>query len=301
MPELDPTTLAERVLRLSRSTPFEHLGTEALSLLAAAGREETVPTRTVLVHAGERAAAHYLPLAGRLRVLSRGREVPLAQAQLGLGALSMLAGGLLPADLVADAGTVLLVIDEDALLALLEEHGRLSRAVLRVIATHLRDQRQSGPVPRTGDRVSAPPRLDLVARMLLLREALRLAGDGMGAVARLARVARGARFAPGTAAWSPGQVADIVIVLEGALRLVRPGAGERRVNPVEVLGLVESVAGVPMKEQAIVLEPTTALVLSHPELSETIEDDDALSLELIRSFAAQLWSELEGSPPPEDG
>jgi CRP-like cAMP-binding protein len=137
--------------------------------------------------------------------------------------------------------------------------------------------------------------------MLLLREALRLDGDGMGVVARLARVARWVQFAPGTAAWSPAQVADVVILLEGALRLARPGAGERRVEAGEVLGLVESVAGVSMKEQAIALESTTALVLGHPELSETIEDDDALSLELIRSFAAQLWSELAGTPPPEDG
>jgi hypothetical protein len=68
MPDLDPAMLAERVLRLSRSPPFDQMPVEDVTVLAAAGREQSFPTRTVLVHAGERSMAHYVPLAGRLQL-----------------------------------------------------------------------------------------------------------------------------------------------------------------------------------------------------------------------------------------
>jgi CRP-like cAMP-binding protein len=126
--------------------------------------------------------------------------------------------------------------------------------------------------------------------MVLLREALGLGADGMAVVARLARVVHARRFPPGTTLWAREQVADVVIVVEGRLRLDRNGSGDRVVEPGEALGLVESVAGVPMEGQAVALEETTALVLSHPELTEAIEDDDPLCFELIRGFAAQIFT-----------
>jgi CRP-like cAMP-binding protein len=292
MAEIDPPVLAERVLRLSRSPPFDLMTADQLALLAAAGRERVFPSRTVLIHAGERSMAHYLPLAGRLRLVSDGREINWPQVHTGLGAMSVLGRGVFPADLVADPGTVLLVLEQDTLLAVLEEHGQLSRAVLRVLASKLQSVRRT-MVPRH----ARPPagvsmRLDLVSRMLLLREALGLGGDGMAVVARLARVVHARRFPSGAALWTAEQVADLVIVVEGTLRLHRNGTGERVVEPAEALGLVESVAGVPMEEQAVAIEETTAVVLSHPELTEAIEDDDPLCFELIRSFAAQIWTAI---------
>lgn len=298
MPELDPASLAERVLRLSRSRPFDQMDRDELALVAAAGREQHIRTRTVLVHAGERAMAHYLPLAGRLRLVSkRGGRATSTSAEIGFGGLSVLGRGSVPEDLVADAGTVLLIIDEDALVALLEEHGHLARAVLRILATRLRQLHQFEPRLPTPAPLS-PVRIDLVSRMLLLREALGLGENGTAVVAGLARGARIARFVPGTPVWTRDTPADVVIIVEGALRLARTGGGERRVEAGEALGLLESVAGIAMEEQATALEPTTALVLSQVDLSESIEDDDALSVGLIRSFAARTWTALGASPAP---
>jgi len=290
VPELDPPTLAERVLRLSRSAPFDLMSADQLALLAAVAREQAFPSRTVLVHAGERSPAHYIPLAGRLRLVSDGREISWPQLLSGLGALSVLGRRVLPADLVAEPGTVLLVLDQDALLTALEEHGRLSRTVLRLLASKLQSVRRTMPPRRSPPPAGVSERLDLVSRMLLLREALGLGADGMAVVARLARVVHARRFSPGAALWTPDQVADLVIVVEGNLRIHRNGGPERRAEPGEVLGLVESVAALPMEEQAVAMKETTAVVLSHPELTEAIDDDDPLCFELIRSFAAQIWT-----------
>jgi CRP-like cAMP-binding protein len=298
MPEVDPATLAERVLRLSRSPPFDLMPVEDVTVLAAVGREQSFPVRTVLARAGERTMAHYVPLAGRLRLSDK----PLIEAQAthgGVGALSVLGNVVLPADLVVEAGSVLLVLDRDALLGVLEEHGHVARMVLRLLAMKLLEfRRNSSP-----ERPPRPPptvRLDLVSRMLTLREALGLGIDGMATIARLARVARARQFAPGENVFDGQHPADVLIVLEGVLLLKGPGATERTARPGEVLGLVEAVAGVPIGVQATARSETTALMLSHHELAEDIEDEDALCLELIRSFSAQLWRELAGTGPWRD-
>jgi CRP-like cAMP-binding protein len=217
----------------------------------------------------------------------------------GVGALSVLGNVVLPADLVAEAGSVLLVLDRDALLDVLEEHGHVARTVLRLLAMKLLEFRKnSAPVgpPRPPPTV----RLDLVSRMLTLREALGLGIDGMATVARLARVARARQFAAGENVFDGQHLADVLVLLEGSLSLKGPGLAERTARPGEVLGLAEAVAGVRIGLQATARTETTALVLSHHELAEDIEDEDALCLELIRTFSAQLWREIAGAGPWKD-
>ena len=300
MPELDPATLAERVLRLSRSAPFDLMPVEDVTVLAGAGREQSFPVRTVLAHAGERAMAHYVPLAGRLR-LAGGPVLEATEMHGGLGALSVLANVPLPGDLVTEAGSVLLVLDRDAFLGVLEEHGHLARTILRLIAQKVLELRRTrGALPRPPPPPPPTTRLDLVSRMLILREALGLGSDGMATIARLARVARARRWSAGEKLCDATQPADVLIILEGSLMVSVPGAPARTARPGEVLGLVEAVAGVPVSITATATQETTALVLSHHELAEDIEDEDSLALELIRNFAIQLWMEITAvGPPPE--
>ena len=296
MPDQDPATLAERVLRLSRSPPFDQMPVEDVTVLASAGREQSFHG-TVLGHAGERSMAHYVPLAGRLRLSDHVIEATGTQG--GVGALSVLGGVVLPVDLVAEPGSVVLVLDADALLGVLEEHGHVARTVLRQLALKLLEFRRTSFPPRP-PRPPPTVRLDLVSRMLTLREALGLGIDGMATVARLGRVARARQFSAGANVFDEHQPADVLILLEGALLLAGPGGAERTARPGEVLGLVEAVAGVPIGLQATATSETTALLLSHHELAEDIEDEDALCLELIKSFSRQLWTEITRTSPWKD-
>src|SRR5262245_29375023 len=186
MPELDSATLAERVLRLSRTPLFDRMSVEDLTLIAAGGREEVIPTRTVLVREGERASAHYVQLAGELR-FGHLPDLGEATTRPGVGALSVLSGAVLPADLVADAGSVLLVLDRDSLLGVLEEHGHVARSLLRLLAGKLLEARRLAPVAPMPPRPPSTVRLDLVSRMLTLRDAVGPGTDGMAPAARLAR------------------------------------------------------------------------------------------------------------------
>jgi CRP-like cAMP-binding protein len=294
MLELDSATLAERVLRLSRAPLFDRMSVEDLTLIASAGREEVVPVRTVLGREGERASAHYVVLAGELH-LGRLPELGADTTRPGVGALSVLGGAVLPGDLVADAGSVLLVMDRDALFGVLEEHGHVARSLLRLLAARLLDAQRLAPVTPPPPRPPPTVRLDLVSRMLTLRDALGLGMDGMATIARLARVARARQYEAGSILASEDGAADVLVLLEGSLELTSPENTARTVSPGEVLGFAQAVAGVAVDGQVVATSDSTALVLPHRELAEDIQDDDMLCLELIKSFAEQLWLALKAA------
>src|SRR5262249_44727518 len=152
-------------------------------------------------------------------------------------------------DLVAEAGAGLLILERDALLNVLEEHGGLCRTVLRLLSSKLLDLRRIAPSAPVSSASPPRARWDLVSRMLPLRQALGVGMDGLAMVSRLARSTHAGQFPRGTAPWAADQPADVLILVEGSLRSIRNGV-ERVVSPGEVLGLVESVAGVPMEARA---------------------------------------------------
>jgi CRP-like cAMP-binding protein len=288
MPELKRFSIADRVLALTRLSPYDMLPPDELSLIALAGRERTLPTRSTLVEAGERPEALYLPLHGRLGLFLGGQEWSPKANPAHLAGLALHGRIRLPADLVAAAGTVVLIVEREALLALLEEHGVLSRHLLRALAWQLRSCRQSSGSISRGLSESLPTATDLVSRMFVLRETLGLGIEAVAAVARLARVARELRLAPGMTLVPSPRDADVLILTRGALRLVRPDGTRRLARPGEVLGLPEAVAGIPLGQRAIADVATWVLNIPHGEVSSAIEDDDVLRFQLIRAFAAEL-------------
>jgi len=290
--------VAGRVLAMTRLAPFQILPPAELSRLALAGREEVVVRRRVLVKAGERPNALYLPLRGDL--LMAGGEKNPDWNPARLAGLALLGERCVTADLVAPSGTVLLVLERDTALAVLEEHGQLCRQLLRALAWQLRTVRQaSGPAFRVSDH-SIPDGADLVSRMLVLRKLLGPGGGRIAVVARLARVARELRLASGMAIAPAPRGTDVLIITHGSLRLLPNHGTPRLARAGEVVGLAEAVVGVPLPVQAVATVPTATLVISQPDLADAIEDDDLLCFELIRGFAAELAIEEIGRDPSHD-
>jgi CRP-like cAMP-binding protein len=288
----DSTSVAHRVLALTRVSPYDMLPPAELPLIALASREKAFATRSVLVRAGERPEALHVPLRGMLGLSLAGRDWSGPANPAHLAGLALLGRIPLPADLVATAGTVVLVVDLDALHAVLEEHGQLCRHLLRALAWQLRTRRQSsGSISR---RFSGPlpAATDFVSRMFVLQETIGLGIEATTVMARLARVARELGLAPGMTLIPSARDADVLIVTRGALRLVRRDGTPRLARAGEVVGLLEAVAGIPLAERATATVPTSILNIAQAELSSAIEDDDLLCLQLIRAFAAELSAHL---------
>jgi len=297
MIDSDRSLSTERVLALARLAPFQILSAEELSLIALAGSEEVISRGTVLVAAGEQPSALHVPLSGELELSLAGARGSTAENPARAAALALLGEVPLVADLVAPAGTGLLVVPQDALVALLEEHGQLCRNLLGALAARLRAWGGGrGPTFRVS-RGPLSTQSDLFSRMLVFRKLLGPGGGGMTAVARLARVARELRLEPGATITPSSDQADVLVLTQGSLRFLRTDGTEHLARAGEVVGLVEAIVGVAFATEAAALVPTTMLAVSAAELAQAVEDEDLLSLALVRGFAAELAAVTGASPP----
>jgi CRP-like cAMP-binding protein len=267
-----------------------------VATLAAAGREVVCSARTLLVPAGQRAEAHYVALTGRLRALRNGKPVLDDVVREVYGGLSMLGDAPISADVVAEPGTVLFVLDRDVFFCLVEEDGSLGRALLRAMSHRLIELRR-GDTVASGSAIriqrSGLASLDLVARMLLLRDALDLESRSLPVLTQLARSTQVRRTPAGSPMWAPGaSVADVVVLVQGSMELCRVGVDPERVRAGHALGLVEAVAGVPMPCDGFTFSETTSVILSHAELQEAIEDHDDFCQDLLRLFSLEFRRRL---------
>jgi CRP-like cAMP-binding protein len=297
MPDLDdPAVLTERMLRLAQAPPFSFLSTEQLQTVVSAGREVVCPTRTLLVPAEQRPDAHYVALTGRLQALRNGKPVLDEVVRTVFGGLSFLSDTGLSADVVAEPGTVLFVLDRDVMFALLEENGSIGRTFLNAMSQRLIDLRRGDTVASGSTvRIQHPgvTSLDMVARMLLLRDALELESRSLPVLTQLARSSQVRRTPAGRPTWnSESGPADVVVVVQGSLELCRVGVDPERIRPGQALGLVEAIAGVPMPCDGITFAETTSIVLSHGELLEAIEDHDDFCQDLLRLLALEFRRRL---------
>ncbi len=299
MADLDQAAITERVLRLGRSPPWNRLTTAELDLLASAGREVVSPTRTLLVPAEERSSALYVALTGRLRAMRDGQPVPGDPLREFYGGASLLGDSVISADVVAEPGTVLFVLDRDAFFSVLEEHGAFQRSLLRILSAEVIALRggevvTSGTV--TGPPQSALPSSGLLSRMRLLRDALGLESRTLPVLAQLVRAALVRHTAADAAIWDhAGGPASVVVVLEGAFEVLRKGVLAGRVHAGEAVGLAEAVAAAPMDCDGVAVENTITVELSGAELQEAIEDHDDFCQDLMRVMARELHSRIFGS------
>jgi len=292
MAELEPGSMTERVLRLGRVPPLNRLTTAELEMLASAGREVIFTKRTVLVPADERAMAFYVALTGRLSVLRGGQPVPGDPIRDFYGASSMLGDAVLTADVVAEPGTVLFILDRDAFFAVLEEHGAFQRSLLRIMSGRVLELRK-GEIVTSGvlirDDAADFQVSDLLFRMRLFRDALGLEARSLPVLAQLVRAARVRQTAATGTIWGTGVIAaNVVIVVRGSFDARREDVAATRVRPTQCVGLTEAVAGVPMPSEAVAVGETTTVELSSAEVQEAIEDHDDFCQDLIRVMAREI-------------
>jgi CRP-like cAMP-binding protein len=292
MPDLDPEAITERVLRLGRAPPFNRLATAELDILAAAGREVVYTKRTILVPAEERASALYVPLTGRLRAIRDGQPIPGDPLRDFYGGASLLSDGIIAADVVAEPGTVLFVLDRDAFFAALEEHGDLQRSLLRILSARVIQLRGTEVVTSgtSGGMAQAVlPSSNVLSRMRLLRDALGLRSRSLPVLAQLARAARVRRTAARSAVWdTTADTASVVVVVQGELEVLLEGVPLKRVHPGEGIGMTEAVAAAPMAYDGVAIDETITVELSCAEMQEAIEDHDDFCQDLIRVNALEF-------------
>lgn len=296
---LEAQNVSERILELRQVPMLRALPTRTLAELA---REIAVEVRregAELVTEGRAPRALGWMVEGRARWTREGRAIGDAELGASLGLLELLARADAVATATSTTSTTMFWLPADRLFELLEDSFDLVHAMLGAIANDLAlgGCRHLG---RTASLVPAPralpnAELDFTERLVRLRMSRPFVRAPIRSLAVLAQRATVRRWPRGGVLWEGGRAArDIVTIVSGKVREGRATLGAR-----DTAGLVAALAGRRRDTFCVARAPTTGIVLDIEALTDVLEDDDELALELLRGAADELLvlGMARGLPP----
>jgi len=225
----------ERMLVLRALPAFAGLDDQGLATVAQHCSERIVASGEVLLGQGELMSRTFVVVDGRVRVELDGHVVARSDRRIGVGILGMLAGTDSERSVVADARARLLVLERERLFDVMEEEFGILAHVLRVlakeiIATYMKLGRDYAAPERprpTPPHLKVQGReLDLVERILAVRQVPAFGRSSLDSVARYAKLLGERRIAAGDVLWREGEPCHTYLhVVAGVVECSREGSG----------------------------------------------------------------------------
>jgi len=276
----------ELVVALRRFPGAAELHASELAVLASVARPRRLAARELLAREGTAPNAIVLVLEGEVAVRRRGDLVERARPGSAIGVLEALARDPRGLECVAEEPALVLSVSLEDLEDVFEEVpsflvrlvGWVGRLALQ------RDVYHSADVSRVHAKpVVVPDRpLDLVERILHLRNCPAFAKATIDAVAALADVAGEVRVAPEDALWRRGSPStSIFVIVAGELEVTLDGA-THAMHAGDLAGQLEAFASAPHPTDAVARSPLVALSIEREALFDTWEDHTDLGVELLR-------------------
>jgi CRP-like cAMP-binding protein len=269
--------------------------TQALAALAQHITPVRIAKGTQLAREGSLLGIVYLIIEGKIVASRNGLSWGEFAAPGSIGFLPALAGGMDGIDCVAVEDTIALALRSEDMLEVLEDHFDLLLGAMRGFARSAIELRRQLPpsagfnneVRETTECPAGP--LDLVERILYLRQTFALQRSFVAEIAELARAAQEARYNAGTKLWSVGDPADhAVIVLCGVVECESADGAIFRFGPGDIIGNLDTMASVPRWFNAVTSEYVVALVMPSEVMVDVIEDHPELAFDFLRMFSASL-------------
>jgi CRP-like cAMP-binding protein len=199
-----------------------------------------------------------------------------------------------PAGLEARAQTDVLALElsQESVLEIFDDHFDIfhhvlretSRQLIRLLRRAPRDTVEAAPVLRgleIGDR-----ELDLVERILYLRQAPTFAQASINALAELSRSLTEVRFDPGTVLWSEGFSSRVIfLVAEGKVRCRSSHGFALDVGRGNALGALEALGDVPRWYEAVAETALVTLVGDVDTLLDIFEDNMEMGADYLAILA----------------
>jgi CRP-like cAMP-binding protein len=269
--------------------------TQALAALAQHITPVRITEGTQLAREGSLLGIVYLIIEGKIVASRNGLSWGEFAAPGSIGFLPALAGGMDGIDCVAVEDTIALALRSEDMLEVLEDHFDLLLGAMRGFARSAIELRRQLP-PYAGfnnevrETTQCPARpLDLVERILYLRQTFALQRSFVAEIAELARAAQEARYNAGTKLWSVGDPADhAVIVLCGVVECESADGAIFRFGPGDIIGNLDTMASVPRWFNAVTSEYVVALVMPSEVMMDVLEDHPELAFDFLRMFSASL-------------
>lgn len=288
----------ERILLLRRLETLAGLPTRELGVLAEAARERFFAKGERLLREGEPVPSVSIVVEGLVSARRRGRTLPPCGPGTGFGGLSLLARDPEGLDAVAEADTLTLELEADDLWEILEDHFPILHHMLQRISGQVIDLLAPGHLDDVVPPDAPPPapmNLDLVERILFLKQFGVFRRASVNALAELSRGLTEIAFPAGTVLWRAGEPpGGLLLILNGQVRGSRADCTACfTLGPGSPLGALEAVAERPRWFDAVAESNVTALHGSAEGLFDVFEDNPSMGLDYLAVMARSLALALD--------
>jgi CRP-like cAMP-binding protein len=300
----------ERMLHLKRIPLLSGLPTAEVAAIADVSSERFFPKGAVVFREGDPASAMLFVVEGALGHFRRGVRLGAVQPGAGIEGLPVLAREAMSTEVIAEADTLTLEVDADAVAEVLEDRfpilqhlqREVNRQALGLMRRHRLDPNAFFPVPASD--LATLDGLDLVDRLLLLWRMPVFERTSLTALAELARAMANVRFEPDTLLWHEGEPSHGILILSsGSVQATGSGGVRFRAGPGFPLGALEAVGQVPRWYDAQSLTPVAALQLQTDVLVDLFEDSFEMAMDQLALVARATlrmldWNAAHAEPKP---
>jgi CRP-like cAMP-binding protein len=297
----------ERILSLHRIPVLGTLPSAELAMLAEIARERFFPRGAVLFREGEPVEAIQVVVDGAVHVSRKGKLVGHSGPGSAVGGIGVLARDEEGIEAVADADTLTLEIRADGLFELMEDQFSLFHHVLREVCAQIITVVSRYPatlqqLPPLG-RAPAPGLrdLDLVGRIMFLRQSEIFARASINALAELSRGMAEVRFEAGQTVWTAGEPSGwVLVLLDGALTATTPGGYRFQMGAGTSPGGLEATAEAPRWYTAVAESPVLALHGRMEWVLDLFEDNFDMGMDYLAVLARRLLALMERTASPDE-
>jgi len=293
-------TRMEQLLHLRKLPILGSLSPNDLGVIAEQARTRVFHAGTRFLRQGEPIGAIYIVLEGRVRLRRGAYELGVATTGAGVGGLAYLARDPEGVDAIAESDVLALEIDGDAIDEILEDRFSVLQHLLRESSRKLIELWHQAPAECLAAQVRMSargyePKLDLVQRMLFLRDSLPFLRTSASALADLARNLVELEFEPGTVLWRRGEPSrQVQLLVAGHIetRSSIPGF-HLEPGPGFPYGGLDAVAGVPHWYDAVCESRVVTLSGDVEMLFDVFEDNTDVAMAYLSQVASVHLNALE--------
>jgi CRP-like cAMP-binding protein len=272
------------------------ISNETLAAVSQLQEAQRVQAGTQLTLEGAPSEHLFFVIDGELHMTREGRDMGTFGPSSGVGAIAGFAQDPVGFTCIATQDSTLLTLRVTDLYEMLEDHFELLHSSLVNMAAGVIELRRtllpsagfSGQIrekhPFCGEHA-----LGLVERMIHLRHTIGLEQSYVDELAELARAATEVRYSQSSTLWLTGDAASyLVIVVSGEVHARSREGAEFRFGPGDIVGNLDTIAGVPRWFDARAVRDTVALTLDSEAIVDVWEDHPALGFAFLRLLARLL-------------
>ncbi len=265
----EPLPAVELADRLRRILVFSFASVDELFRIAGLGRQVRYESGRTLYERDTAPSTVQFLLEGRVNSVDAKGPAETIDAPAPVAFEEMLEGSRMQATVTALEPVIALSLTTDEFLALLSENVELAEGIFRMLM-------QTRPGWQAVVHGEIPPDLRRrpdaglrqVDRVLLLQASPLLSHATAEQLLGMAAIARHIPLKPGTDPMKGG--ASILIVLSGGLRIERKGGQVEAADEGDVVGIYETLGGVPFSATVTVTAEGTALKLDRSEVFDLL-------------------------------